>query len=335
MAEGKKKYSGKSREEKMSEIQAKLENGVREIYDSDKYREYIRAMSKFPQYSINNCILIASQRPDASLVCGFRKWQNDFHRSVKKGEKGIMILAPVKRKADLLEPVLDQEQRPVLDENGNVRKEKVTREYASFRPVYVFDVSQTDGEPLPELAETLDGTVENFDALRHALEETAPVPISYEAIRGEVHGYYSPSEQKIVIDSGLPELQMVKTMIHEIAHATLKHGSKEDRWDRETHEVQAESVAYWVSQLLGLDTSEYSFGYITGWSREKDVPELKENLELIKTTADQIARTLEDHLSEGLHSERKDEKTEAPADAAGETVPAESAADSPRRRFHR
>jgi hypothetical protein len=321
-------------QQKMLEVQEKLESGLREIYSSDKYRDYITAMSKFPHYSINNCILIASQKPTASLVCGFHKWQTDFNRTVNKGERGIMILAPIKRKADLEEPVHDKDGNPVLDEIGNPLMHKVTREFASFRPVYVFDVSQTNGDPIPTLATELTDPVKDFEALKQTLMEIAPVPVSFAPIPGEVHGYYSPTEQKIVIDQGMPELQTIKTMIHEIAHATLKHGSKEDKWDRETHEVQAESVAYWVTQLLGLDTSDYSFGYITGWSKDREVSELKENLELIKTTSDELSQKITKALSERLANVDRPEVShtdgsEQPIEAAPESSP------KPRRHFHR
>lgn len=287
----------KTREEKMSAVQKKLEDGVREIYSSDKYRQYIDAMSKFPSYSVNNCILIASQYPQASLVCGFRKWQTEFNRTVNKGEHGIMILAPIKKKFKSEEEVFDENNKAVLDDNGKQKTEIVEREYQSFRPVYVFDVSQTSGDPVPSLAEELKSNVDSFEDIRSILEEVSPVPVFYEVIDGGANGYYSPTKDRIVIDERLPQLQMVKTMIHEIAHATLGHGKKDDKWDRETKEVQAESVAYWVTQMMGLDTSEYSFGYISGWSKSKEVPELKENLEIIKKTADALSESIEEKLS--------------------------------------
>ena len=294
-----------TREEKMSAIQQKLEDGVREIFSSEKYREYISAMSKFPRYSINNCILIASQLPEASLVCGFRKWQTEFNRTVNKGEHGIMILAPIKGKTEVEEEVFDENNKAVVDENGNQKTEKVMREYQTFRPVYVFDVSQTSGDPVPTLATELDENVDSFEEMKEVLISISPVPVSFEVINGGANGYYSPTAGKIVIDERLPQLQMLKTMIHEIAHATLGHGSKEDKWDRQTKEVQAESVAYWVTQMIGLDTSEYSFGYISGWSKDKEISELKESLDVIKQTADKISSSIEEKVRE-LRSERED-----------------------------
>lgn len=287
----------KTREEKMSEIQLKLENGVREIFESDRYKEYIQTMSKFPHYSINNCILIASQKPDATYVCGFKKWQ-EFGRVVNKGSHGIMIIAPVKVKGSEKEQVLDENSKPVIGADGQPVMEEVTREYQSFRPAYVFDYADTSGDPLPSITSMLEESVESFEELKEVLIKVSPVPITFEPITTGANGFYSPTELRIVVKDDLPQLQTIKTMIHEIGHASLGHGSKEDKWDRETKEVQAESVAYWVTQMLGLDTSDYSFGYIGGWSKDKEVSELKESLDIIKTTADEISRKIEDALSE-------------------------------------
>ena len=289
-----------SREERMSQIQEKLEAGVREIFDSEKYKDYISTMAKFPHYSINNCILIVSQCPEASHVCGYKKWQTDFNRVVNRNEHGIMIIAPMTYKADVEEAVFDSENHPVLDSNGRQVTETVTREFQGFRPAYVFDVSQTSGDPLPTLATMLSGGVEDFEKMKDILIAISPVPISFEDITGGANGYFSPATQSIVVKEGMSELQTIKTMIHEIAHATLGHGGKDDKWDRETKEVQAESVAYWVTQMVGLDTSDYSFGYISGWSKDREVTELKENLDLIKTTADKISADLERELLKSI-----------------------------------
>lgn len=295
----------KSREEKMSDIQEKILEGTKQIFESERYKETMATFSKFPHYSINNCILIASQRPDASYVCGFRKWQ-EFNRSVNKGEHGIMIIAPVKVKANTTEQVYDENRRPVTDSAGNPLKETVTREFQSFRPAYVFAYEQTSGEPLPTLTTQLAESVDDFGILKEILMEVAPVPVSFESISGEANGYYSPADKIIVVKETLPELQTIKTLIHEIAHATLGHGEKEEQWDRETKEVQAESVAYWVTQLLGMDTSEYSFYYIGSWSKDKEVSELKEHLELIKMTADKLSNQIEEKLQ--IHKLEKNEE---------------------------
>lgn len=271
-------------------------NSTREIFESEKYAEYIATMAKFPNYSINNCILIATQCPSASYVCGYKKWQTDFNRIVNRNEHGIMIIAPVKYKADVDELVYDNDQHPVLDADGNHKKENVTREFQGFRPAYVFDVQQTSGDPLPALATLLDANVDGYEQIKGILEKVSPVPITFEEIGGGANGYFSPSEQKIVVKKELPELQTIKTMIHEIAHASLGHGGKEDKWDRNSKEVQAESVAFWVTSMLNLDTSDYSLGYIAGWSKNKEVTELKENLEIIKATADKISSDIENEL---------------------------------------
>jgi len=298
-----------SREERMSEIQDKLLSGIKEIYESGKWAEYISVMSKFPNYSINNCILIASQCPQASYVCGYKKWE-EFNRNVVKGSTGIMIIAPVKKKVDVEEPKYDANHHPVLNADGTQASEMVTKEFNSFRPCYVFDLSQTEGEPLPSLVHRLEESVEEFEQLKNALIAISPVPISFEEVPGEANGFFSPSEMRIVIQEGMPELQTIKTMVHEIAHATLGHGSKEDKWDRETHEVQAESICYWTLQMLNgpegkLDTSDYSFGYIAGWSKDKEISELKENLELIKNTANDLVQRIDAELLKQTQSEEE------------------------------
>lgn len=294
-----------SREEKMSMIQEKLETGVREIFESENYKDYIRTIAKFPNYSINNCILIASQRPDASCVCGYKTWQTEFNRTVNRNESGIMIIAPVKYKADVDEPIYDGDSHPVIGDDGKQKTEKVTKEFKAFRPAYVFDVQQTSGDPLPSLVHLLQGGVQDYEAIKSALIEISPVSVAFEPIGGGANGFYSPGEKRIVVKEDLPELQTIKTLIHEIAHAELGHGSEEDKFDRKTKEVQAESVAYWVAAMLGtdgsddqgLDTSDYSFGYISGWSKDKEVTELKESLDLIKETADRISMNLEKALA--------------------------------------
>lgn len=281
----------------MSALQEKLMSGVKEIYESGKWAEYIAVMSRFPHYSINNCILIASQCPEASYVCGYKKW-NEFNRNVVKGESGIMIFAPIKGKVQVEEPIYDANNHPVLNEDGTQAKEKVEREYKSFRPCYVFDVSQTEGDPLPILANQLNDGVEDFEKLKDALMAVSPVPISFEDIPGSANGYYAPQSGKIVVQSDMSQLQTIKTMIHEIAHATLGHGGEDDKWDKESKEVQAESTAFWVAGMLGLDTSDYSFGYIVGWSKDREITELKENLDLIKRTADGLVSKVDDYLKQ-------------------------------------
>ena len=291
-----KKYKS-NREEKMSEIQERLMNGTKEIYESGKWAEYISVMSKFPNYSINNCILIASQCPHASYVCGYKKW-NEFNRNVLKGESGIMIFAPIKGKVEVEEPKFDEKNQPVLNDDGTQTTEKVMREYKSFRPCYVFDLSQTEGEPLPTLASRLEGGVEDYEKLKEVLISISPVPITFEEVPGSANGFYSPTEMRIVVQDGMPELQTIKTMLHEISHATYGHGGKDDKWDKQSKEIHAESTAFWVAGMLGLDTGDYSFGYITGWSKDREVSELKENLELIKNTANDLVTKIDEKLAE-------------------------------------
>lgn len=298
-----------SREERMSEIQDKLLAGIKEIYESGKWAEYIAVMSKFPSYSVNNCILIASQCPAASYVCGYKKW-GEFNRNVVKGATGIMIIAPVKKKVDVEEPKFDENNHPVLKADGTQATETVTREFNSFRPCYVFDLSQTEGEPLPSLVTRLEDSVDDYARLKEALIAVSPVPITFEDVPGEANGYFSPTQMRIVVQEGMPELQTIKTMLHEIGHATLGHGGKEDKWDRETHEVQAESIAYWVSGMLNLDTSDYSFGYISGWSKDREMSELKENLELIKNTANDLATRIDEQLLKMSQTESTDKVAE-------------------------
>ncbi len=299
-----KKYKS-NREEKMSEIQERLMAGTKEIYESGKWAEYISVMSKFPHYSINNCILIASQCPHASYVCGYKKW-NEFNRNVVKGESGIMIFAPIKGKVETEEPKFDENAKPVLNEDGTQQSEQVTREYKTFRPCYVFDLSQTEGDPLPTLATRLEESVEDYETLKDILVSVSPVPVSFEEVPGEANGFYSPTEMRIVVQDGMPELQTIKTMLHEIAHATYGHGGKDDKWDKESREIQAESTAFWVAGMLGLDTGDYSFGYITGWSKDREVSELKENLELIKNTANDLVTKIEEKLKECEQEKEKE-----------------------------
>lgn len=258
-------------------ITEQLEQGVKDVFTSDKYIEYLRFMSKFTSYSFNNTMLIFLQKPDASLVAGYKSWQQKG-RQVRKGEKGITILAPCPHKKE------------VETEDG----EKQTISWTSFRAVSVFDVSQTDGEELPTGCVTkLTGEVEGFTELIEKLESVSPVSVSYENIKGTANGYYSHKEQRIVIQEGMSQQQTVKTLVHEISHAILhsEEGEAKDA-DRNTREVQAESVAYTVCSMLGLDTSDYSFGYVAGWSSTREIKELNESMEVIRKTAKDISDKL-------------------------------------------
>lgn len=305
--------NGKNNAERMKEITDRLEAGIQALFESEQYKAYLTAMSKFHNYSFNNTLLIAMQKPDASLVAGFGKWRDDFERHVKKGEKGIKILAPspykVKKQMEKIDP---STQKPVIGADGKPVTEEREIEIPAFRVVTVFDVSQTEGKEIPDIAVSeLTGSVEQYQDFFAALEKTSPVPIAFENIEGGAHGYYHLEEKRIAIDEGMSELQTLKTAIHEIAHAKLHAIDKDapateqaDRPDRRTREVQAESVAYAVCQHYGLDTSDYSFGYVAGWSSGRELSELKASLETIRKAANELITDIDDHLTQ-LQQERE------------------------------
>lgn len=331
-----------SEKQKVKEITDKLEAGLKELFESEKYKSYLSTMSKFHNYSFNNTLLIAMQKPDASLVAGFGKWRDDFERHVKKGEKGIKILAPspykVKKQMEKIDPAT---QKPVIGADGKPVTEEQEIEIPAFHVVTVFDVSQTEGKEIPDIAVSeLTGSVEQYQDFFAALEKASPVPIAFENIEGGAHGYYHLEEKRIAIDEGMSELQTLKTAIHEIAHAKLHAIDKDapateqaDRPDRRTREVQAESVAYAVCQHYGLDTSDYSFGYVAGWSSGRELSELKASLETIRKAANELITDIDGHLAQ-LQQEREakqeaeqpqeqqtPDQTEAPAlDPAAEPV---------------
>ena len=293
--------------EKLKEITDRLEQGITELFESERYREYLQVMSKFHNYSFNNTLLIAMQKPDASLVAGFSAWKNTFKRNVVKGEKGIKIIAPspfkIKQEVEKIDP---QTQQPVIGRDGKPVTEEKEVTIPAYKVVSVFDVSQTEGRELPNIGvDMLTGDVEKYRDFFAALEKTSPVPIGFEKIAGGAHGYYHLEEKRIAIDEGMSELQTLKTAIHEIAHAKLHdidlNAPKEeqgDRPDRRTREVQAESVAYTVCQHYGLDTSDYSFGYVAGWSSGRELAELKASLETIRSAAAEIINGIDAQLAE-------------------------------------
>ena len=305
--------NGKNNAERMKEITDRLEAGIQALFESEQYKAYLTAMSKFHNYSFNNTLLIAMQKPDASLVAGFGKWRDDFERHVKKGEKGIKILAPspyrVKKQMEKIDPAT---QKPVIGADGKPVTEEQEIEIPAFRVVTVFDVSQTEGKEIPDIAVSeLTGSVEQYQDFFAALEKASPVPIAFENIEGGAHGYYHLEDKRIAIDEGMSELQTLKTAIHEIAHAKLHAIDKDapateqaDRPDRRTREVQAESVAYAVCQHYGLDTSDYSFGYVAGWSSGRELSELKASLETIRKAANELITDIDGHLAQ-LQQERE------------------------------
>ncbi len=301
----------KTEKQKVQEITEKLEQGLQELFESEKYKSYLNTMSKFHNYSFNNTLLIAMQKPDATLVAGYKAWQRNFERHVKKGEKGIRILAPapykIKEEQEKIDPVTNE---PMLDKDGMPIMEEVEIKIPAFRVVPVFDVSQTDGKELPELSvDELSADVDGYQEFMKALEVVSPTPIEYEDIPGEAKGYFSTTMNRIAIQEGMSESQTVKTAIHEVAHAKLHSREREketdlsERKDRNTKEVEAESVAYTVCQHFGIDTSDYSFGYIAGWSSGKEMTELKSSLDTIRRTASELISGIEAQLQE-LQKER-------------------------------
>ena len=320
--------NGQNSAERMKEITDRLETGIQELFESERYKAYLTTMSKFHSYSFNNTLLIAMQ--GGQLVAGYNKWRDDFHRNVKKGEKAIKILAPAPFKAKKEVQKLDAQGRPVMGKDGKPVTEVQEIQVPAFKIVSVFDVSQTEGEPLPSIGvEELTGSVERYGKFFKALEQTSPVPIGFEDIPSGSHGYYHLTEKRIAIQEGMSELQTLKTAIHEIAHSKLHAIDPEapaieqaDRPDSRTREVQAESVAYAVCQHYGLDTSDYSFGYVAGWSSGKDLKELKASLETIRATAHELITTIDGHLAQ-LQKERQAQQEQPQA------APLEQAAEQP------
>ena len=295
--------------ERLQQITAGIEQGIKELFESEKYMRYLSVMSRFHRYSVNNTMLIYMQKPDATLVAGYNKWKNQFERHVKRGEHGITIIAPTPFKKKIEEQKLDPDTKaPMLDQDGKVIMEEREVEIPMFRPVKVFDVSQTDGKPLPELASTLSGSVQNYEAFMEALRRSAPVPLSVEPMAANMDGYFSPDQQRIAIRTGMSEVQTVSAAVHEIAHSKLHNyaqvqeeaaraGDKEPpkKKDRNTEEVEAESISYVVCQYFGIQTGENSFGYIANWSQGKELPELRASLETINKAAGELIADIDRH----------------------------------------
>ena len=301
--------------EKLKEITDRLEQGIAELFDSERYREYLKVMSKFHNYSFNNTLLIAMQKPDASLVAGFSAWKNNFGRNVMKGQKGIKIIAPspfkIRQEVEKIDP---HTQKPIIGKDGKPVTEEKEVKIPAYKVVSVFDVSQTEGKELPDIAvDELTGDVDRYKDFFAALEKTSPVPIAFENIGGGSHGYYHLEDKRIAINEGMSELQTLKTAIHEIAHAKLHDidlnapKDEQPRVDRRTREVEAESVAYTVCQHYGLDTSDYSFGYVAGWSSGRELSELKSSLETIRSAAAEIINSIDENLAELQKAQDKEQ----------------------------
>ena len=302
--------------EKLKEITDRLEQGITELFDSERYKEYLKVMSKFHNYSFRNTVLIAMQKPDASLVAGFSAWKNNFERNVMKGQKGIKIIAPspykIKQEMQKIDP---HTQKPIIGKDGKPVTEEKEVTIPAYKVVSVFDVSQTEGKELPDIAvDELTGDVDRYKDFFAALEKTSPVPIAFENIEGGSHGYYHLEDKRIAINEGMSELQTLKTAIHEIAHAKLHdidlNAPKDEQQphvDRRTREVEAESVAYTVCQHYGLDTSDYSFGYVAGWSSGRELSELKSSLETIRSAAAEIINSIDENLAELQKAQDKEQ----------------------------
>ena len=344
-------FTGKTQKEKIKEITDKLEQGIKDLFESDKYKEYLSVMSKFHSYSFRNTILILMQKPDASRVAGFTAWQDKFKRSVKKGEKGIKILAPAPFKKDIEESEFDKNGNPILNADGSNRTTTKTITVPAFKVTTVFDLSQTDGKEIPTIANQLTGNVEEYEKFFKALKAISPVPIELEKIDRAANGYYHLTEKRIAVRNDLSEMQTIKTTIHEIAHAKLhalpekeeNEVIEDDRPDNRTREVQAESIAYTVCRHFGIDTSDYSFGYVACWSSGKETAELKASLEVIRTAADEMITDISEKLNELEKTQEQskeqitddDKKTDKPKKAAKPSVrkqlKAEKAKAAPKR----
>ena len=305
----------RTEKQKVKEITDRLEEGLKELFEGEKYKSYLNTMSKFHNYSANNIQLIEMQCPDATYVAGYKAWQKNFERHVNRGERGIRILAPapykIKEEREKIDPVTNE---PVLDRDGMPVMEEVEIKIPAFRVVTVFDYSQTDGKELPGLGVSeLHGNVENYRDFMETLSRVSPVPIRYEGMEGDRKGYFIDLSHPIAIKEGMEEVQTVKTGVHEVAHAKLHAKEVEQETgfakDRETKEVEAESIAYTVCQHFGIDTSDYSFGYIAGWSSTKELPELKSSLDTIRRTSSELIKGIEAQLLE-IEKERAAEQSQ-------------------------
>ena len=319
---------GKNREQ-LKEITDRIEAGIRDIFESgdmEKYRNYLRTMSRFHNYSLNNQALIHLQRPDATLVAGYNRWRDKFSRHVLRGEKGITIIAPTPYKKKIEQEKLDPDTRlPILDADGKIVTEEKEIEIPMFRPVKVFDYAQTDGKPLPERVASpvanLTGSVENYEAFMEALRRSSPVPVEVKPLSADVDGYFSPKSQSITLREGMSEVQTVSAAVHEIAHAKLhnyglQQAAERKAKSRNTEEVEAESISFMVCAYFGIETGANSFGYVATWSKNAELPEFRASLDTISKTANGIITDVEKHFAEVC----KERGIELPKDTEYELV---------------
>lgn len=308
------KAAAEARKQEMDQMAEKLEAGVKDVFQGENYKAYLDFCAKMPRYSINNQILIMMQKPDATMCQSFTGWK-EMGRFVKKGEKGIRVMAPAPYKIEREQDKLDGNGKPMLDADGEPVKEKVEVKVNAFKPVSTFDISQTDGEPVPRLGvDELVGTVEGYETLMEAIKQASLVPISFENIESGAKGYFHVEENRIAIQEGMSEAQTVKTALHEASHATLHNkeaqNADNDKKTRNQKECEAESVAYVVCQHYGVDTAEYSFPYVAGWSSDKEVPELKASLDTIRRAASDLISKIDDKIAELTQSKDKNQFAE-------------------------
>ena len=296
------KAAAEARKKEMNQMAEKLEAGVKDVFQGENYKAYLDFCAKMPRYSVNNQILIMMQKPDATMCQSFTGWK-EMGRFVKKGEKGIRVMAPAPYKMEREQDKIGADGKPVLDQDGESIKEVVEIKVNAFKPVSTFDISQTDGAPVPRLGvEELTGNVEGYATLMEAIKQASPVPISFENIESGAKGYFHVEENRIAIQEGMSEAQTVKTALHEASHATLhnkeEQNSDSDKKSRNQKECEAESVAYVVCQHYGIDTAEYSFPYVAGWSSDKEVPELKASLDTIRRAAADLIVKIDEKVAE-------------------------------------
>ena len=312
------KAAAEARKAEMEAMTAKLENGVKDVFSSDGYKEYLNFCAKLPRYSVNNQILIMLQKPEATMCQSFGGWK-DMNRHVKKGEKGIRILAPAPYKMEREQDKLDGNGKAILDKDGEPIKEKVEVTINAFKPVSTFDISQTEGDPIPTIGVAeLSGSVEGYKTLLEAIQDVVPVPITFENIESGAKGYFHLEENRIAVQEGMSEAQTVKTIIHEAAHQAFHSkeafDSSAEKKSKNQKETEAESVAYVVCQHYGIDTSEYSFAYVATWSEGKEVPELKASLDTIRRTASDLIVKIDEKVQAITQVQDMDKFMEAHGD---------------------
>ena len=308
------KAAAEARKQEMDQMAQKLEAGVKDVFQGENYKAYLDFCAKMPRYSINNQILIMMQKPDATMCQSFTGWK-EMGRFVKKGEKGIRVMAPAPYKMEREQDKLGNDGKPVLDKDGEPVKEVVEVKVNAFKPVSTFDISQTEGEPVPRLGvDELTGSVEGYATLMEAIKQASPVPISFENIESGAKGYYQVEENRIAIQEGMSEVQTVKTALHEASHASLHNkeamNADSDKKSRNQKECEAESVAYVVCQHYGIDTAEYSFPYVAGWSSDKEIPELKASLDTIRRAASDLIVKIDEKIAELTEGQERNQFAE-------------------------